>query len=604
MMQRTISQLFTDPDLRALFERAADLDIVRPADLFLIKKFLYDQRKEPGAGRLFGPLPDRRESDAMALLFLGLFIARSQGSLTMPLLSAAKFASYLKDVLEFELTDTLKSISKKSMQILNQGHECLGQPGEFRPLIVHRYAGTDFIYFQRYHLARSLIARRIAELGARPSRSLPAADRMQAVLGSFPYTDRQKQACLTAFSSSLGLISGGPGSGKTTVIRGLLGLLRASGFGPADIAIAAPTARAADRIRETLGAEEGNADISCSTVQRLLGFRRNGYMFHAGFPLRQKHIIIDETSMLDVIVLADLLSAVDPGTTALTFLGDPNQLPSVLAGTVLSDLMEPGGVEGLDAIVLEGSHRSKTGIVELARWVQDGATRKRPEAAEVHFLSGMKLKEAVQTYLEEHWGEPWLDTIVELSGLSTAEALESDGMASLFQILHDNRILTLTHQGPSGVDKINTLCRHWVGNRLQGRMRYVSGFPVMMLRNDYALELYNGDPGILLYLGGQEQIVFQQEKGFRSLPAQDLIQYSLAFAHTVHKSQGSEYETVLFCLPEQKVRNLQRDLVYTAITRARNKLSIHGPPEMLELAARIRTSRQSGPPLSAFTKTG
>jgi len=630
MMERTISRLFQDSELLVLFQKAALLEIIKDADLFLLKRFLYERRHEPGAGRLFGPLPQRKEADAMALLFLGLFVARSQGSLALTVSGADRLTADLTESLELEPSAAIAIIAKKSIQILKKGHECLGKPGDFRPLIVHHYKGKDYLYFQRYHLARSMIARQIVKLSEQPARQLPRPEEIQEIFNGFPYTDIQKLACLTGSTSSLTLISGGPGSGKTTVIRALLQILACSGFRPADIGIAAPTARAADRIRETLSEDDTSAQITCSTIHRMLGFGRQGYRYHARFPLRYRHIIIDETSMLDVILLSDLLSAVDPMRTALTFLGDPDQLPSVQAGTVLSDLMEIGGAgttslrketasqiqsvfpeaknligkRGPDAIILAGSHRSRQGIVRLAGWVHEEAKGERPESAEVHFLNGMSTEEAVQSFMAQHFAEPWLETVVRISRLTTTEALRAPEMSTLFHILNNNRILTLTHKGPSGLENINQLCRRWVQQKLKGRMRYVCGFPVMMLRNDYALELYNGDPGILLYLGGQEQIVFAQETGFRSLPAQDLILYSLSFAHTVHKAQGSEYDTVLFCLPDRKVRNLQRDLVYTAITRAQNQLFIHGPEGMLEEAARTRNYRQSGPPLHSFTETG
>jgi exodeoxyribonuclease V alpha subunit len=469
-----------------------------------------------------------------------------------------------------------------------------------------------------------------------PENRLPAAESEALLDHLFPprpdaTPDWQKLAVALALENRLTLISGGPGTGKTTTVAALLACLLATDP-ELRIALAAPTGKAAARLIEALGSRAGGlpAELQARlpreahTVHRLLGVTPEPGRFrhHAGNPLAVDVLVVDEASMLDLALATRLVEAVPPGAR-LILLGDKDQLAAVEAGAVFAELSaspalgaacvarlaEISGipahaivppVEGsaagplADCVVwLTASHRfaADSGIGRLAALIREG-----DGAGAVDCLAG---------------GDPalgWLDAAPAFAAMQAGyrpylDALRAGaGPAGLFAAFDAFRVLCPLREGPRGVAAVNEALARWLRGSLAhpadpGPLSpWFPGRPVMVLRNDPALGLFNGDVGLCLAEASGEILVHFPDGtgGWRTLPPLRLPEHETALAMTVHKAQGSEFGEVLVLLPEQPVRVMSRELLYTAVTRARERVTLAGPGAVIEAACVTPTRRYSG----------
>ncbi len=379
-------------------------------------------------------------------------------------------------------------------------------------------------------------------------------------------SDGQIQALRLAHDSSILVLTGGPGTGKTTLTRFLLDLLEPHGL---RIALAAPTGRAARRLAEATGRE-------ASTMHRLLGFdpQTGGFSRDEDAPVEADVVLVDESSMIDLRLFERLLHALSPGTR-LILVGDANQLPSVGPGDVLRDLIRSHAIpvaelrriyrQGERSVIVENAHRILAG--ELPRTSPDGV-----EFAFVERETPEEIAEEVRRIVR--------DVLPQREGIDP---------------VRDVQVLVPMYKGEAGADALNTALQEDLNRGARetriGARAFRAGDRVIQLRNDYRRNIFNGEIGLVEDVSGEEGVLHVRFDALVSLAASDWDQIALAYAITVHKSQGSEYEWVVFPLSTQHAILLDRALFYTAVTRARRGVVLVGQPRALAMALRPRRAR-------------
>lgn len=404
---------------------------------------------------------------------------------------------------------------------------------------------------------------RAGQRGAVPSLDLAGLRAVEDAL-DFALADGQRDALLQVAGAAVAVLTGGPGTGKTTLIRALV--LHAERHGRL-VKLAAPTGRAARRMTESTGLE-------ALTVHRLLevdpaggGFRRD-----AENPLVCDLLIVDESSMLDLALAAALMRAVAEGTSVI-FVGDVDQLPSVGAGDVLRDVIESGVVP----------------VARLRRVFRQGADSRIVDAAHAalsgHAIESEQGSGGQYFFIAAEDAERAVERVVQVVAERMPQAFALDPV-------RDVQVLVPMHSGPVGTRAINGALGERIGGR--GAMversghRYRVGDKVMQTRNNYQLECFNGDIGFVSWVdasagtlrvdyGGPSDVEYSREA------VDDLVP---AWAISVHKSQGSEFRAVVLVLSTHHWVMLQRNLIYTAITRARERLVIIGSRTALQRALR------------------
>jgi exodeoxyribonuclease V alpha subunit len=473
-----------------------------------------------------------------------------------------------------------------------------GAPGTHRPLVID----GAHLYRERLHALEMSLA---ALLGGRIAGPAPAA--AIEIDAPFPLTDEQRTAVARALGSPLTVVTGGPGTGKTSIVVAILRTAIANGVvsDPRAIALAAPTGKAADRLRRSIEASTGVFPIP-TTLHRLLGYTRNGFRHGPHNPLAQRLVIVDESSMIDVFLMERLASALR-ADARLVLLGDAEQLPSVAAGAVFRDLgravrsvvltkshrMDPRRPEGLDiARVAASINRGEVPSIAAG----DLSTPIDELAGVRLFDPGVSRERFVDYWFEEvapHTHEVWpcIDGRVE-------------GAEALFETLERVRLLCVTRSGarPTGADAINAaLHRRLADRRGMSPSILFAGEPLLVHANDYERGLWNGDQGLVLLTAApgesaRPSAVFKRHDGLVAFPLESVrASVELGYATTVHKAQGSEHDRVALLLPDtDSPRLLTREIVYTAITRARRGVLIVGSPELLARAASRKIERETG----------
>jgi exodeoxyribonuclease V alpha subunit len=373
---------------------------------------------------------------------------------------------------------------------------------------------------------------------------------------------QQAEAVTTALAAKVAVITGGPGVGKTTIVRGIVSILGKKGV---SIALAAPTGRAAKRLADATG-------MPASTLHRLLEWRPAEASFsrNAERPLEADVVIIDEASMVDVRLGADLIAALPP-SARLVLVGDVDQLPSVGPGTVLADVIASGAVPVVRLTEIF-RQAAQSLIVVNAHRIHDGEMPELGAGAERDFF-----------FLEED--DPARAAAL-IRDLVTTRLPRKYGLAP-----HEIQVLSPMHRGELGAGNLNLLLQETLTTGAAGVERGARslrvGDKVMQVRNDYDKEVWNGDCGIIERIDTEAQtmlIRFDEREVEYGLDELDTL--SLAYAATVHKSQGSEYSAVVIPVHTQHFVMLQRNLLYTAVTRGKRLVVLVGSRKALSLAVR------------------
>ena len=437
--------------------------------------------------------------------------------------------------------------------------------------------------------------------------------------------DEQRSAAVAAAGQWTTVLTGGPGTGKTTTVAGLLALLAEQTEltgGRARVALAAPTAKAAARLQQAVSealaedrfTEDDRArvgQVRAATLHRLLGSRpdtRTRFRRHRGNRLPHDVVVVDETSMVSLTMMSRLLEAVR-ADARLVLVGDADQLSSVEAGAVLADLV--GGLTaagGSTVTALRTEHRFGAGIGALAAALRlgeaDAVLALLAEGGEdVEFLPlaegagevsgpGHVLGEQVTSRLRE--------VLLRTALRVRAAAVDGDAAAAV-AAMEAHRLLCAHREGPFGVGWWNAAVERWLTDRLgepvgQARgQEWYPGRPLLVTANDYGLELFNGDTGVVVGDGGDRlRAVIAGVGAHRGLALSRLGEVETMHAMTIHKAQGSQADEVTVLLPPPDSPLLTRELFYTAVTRAQRKVRVVGSPASVRAAVERRAQRASG----------
>lgn len=498
----------------------------------------------------------------------------------------------------------------------------VARPGHRRPLVLD---AVGRLYLHRYWAYEDRLARQLHARAAAVVDDVDEERLRRDLAGLFPRegVDWQRIAAATAVLRRLCVVSGGPGTGKTTTVVRMLALLRAQ-RPDARIALAAPTGKAAARLQDAVRAAAGELAIGdlpsdAATVHRLLGSRPDGTFRHdVRTPLPYDVVVVDEASMVDLALMTKLVDALPP-SARLVLLGDRDQLASVEAGAVLGDVCGdapgfstafaarlgaitgssvPAGEGANDSplrdvvVLLRESHRfgADSGIGRVAAAINRGDGT--DALAELQQGGGDVAWRTIASplELETALGEAVDVELAEVCALVVAGAPPADVLAALARF----RVLCAHRAGPAGVDALNRLVERRLAStgRLAPRSTWYAGRPIMITRNDYAQGLWNGDVGVTLPDDdGRLRVWFDGERAVSParLPAHETV-----WAMTVHKSQGSEFDRVVLVLPPRASRVTTRELLYTGLTRARRHVAVWGGEAAFTAAVAARLERASG----------
>jgi len=486
-----------------------------------------------------------------------------------------------------------------------------------RPLV---WDGTR-LYLERYwrfeqRVADALLRRASSEGGlAEASIDLDAIVDELFPSGRLASPDRQREAVMRALSCRIAVIAGGPGTGKTRTIARLLRAAHADSLARGRqlvVALAAPTGKAAARMTAAVqgDAEEATsrecvADAlratTATTLHRLLGARGTGKPRHDRLhPLPHDLVVVDETSMVSLPLMARLLDAVRPEAT-LVLVGDPFQLASVEAGAVLGEIVGPraiGPTEGPladDIVLLDRIHRfgPDSEIAALA-----DAIRRGDDDRAVELLASSRSGELAWVHDDDQAGIARLQEEAAACAVEVVSAARAGNAEAGLRLACCLKVLCATRFGPLGVfgwsSRIEALAARTHPEVGIGRRWYV-GRPVIVTRNDYLNQVFNGDVGLVIAGTPGPAAAFQDARGgVRELAMSQLGEVDTWWAMTIHKSQGSEFEKVVVALPRPPSPVLTRELLYTAVTRAKQHVTLVAAEQALRAAITNPVARASG----------
>ena len=490
-----------------------------------------------------------------------------------------------------------------------------------RPL---RLVGS-WLYLDRYWREERRVADDLLAIGEHPAPDVATellADGLARVFAG--ETDgRQCLAAETAVRRRFAVVAGGPGTGKTTTVARIVALLMeqaAAGGAPAPlIALAAPTGKAAARLEEAVHEEAlklpveepvraGLLALGASTLHRLLGWRpdsRSRFRHHRGQRLPHDVVIVDETSMVSLSLMARLIEAVRPDAR-LILVGDPGQLASIEAGAVLGDIVGPaagrppplgGSPIGDGIVVLDRVHRFGGGIAELAEAIRGGDAD-----TAIDLLSAAPDDVSwIPVEVSDPAAEGALVGVREgavAAARRVVEAARAGAATEAILALGSYRLLCAHRRGPHGVAGWTARIEGWLAAELEDFRaddRWYVGRPLLVTENDYELGLYNGDTGVVVQsTPDRVSAAFERRGEVTELSPTRLGAVETVYAMTIHKSQGSQFDTAAVLLPDPRSRILTRELLYTAATRARKQLIVVGTEDAIRAAVERPVARASG----------
>lgn len=580
------------------------------------------------------------DPEALGILVLALMVALRQGSTRLPLDGPGKgqLRTLVADIVRLAHLDARDEASSSSghspiesdlSTIMKRIAHLTGTPS-FNSVIGTRDARLPLViddgclYSERMRQLEVQVAAHIA------TRLTASAAIPPVTIAQFAgdLTSEQQRAVELALSSKLAVITGGPGTGKTRVAAAIVrGLARA---GIADIAVAAPTGRAANRLTEVLAGDSPTAPpLFAQTLHRLLGYRGHRVVHHAGNPLAVGALIVDEASMIDLELIAAVVDAL-PQAAPLVLIGDADQLPAIDSGRILADLVSLKSAGPSHVAALTHSHRMDAAdpagrqILDAARAIRSGDGKRlterhqplaTPRTAGTLRFSGVEWVDAeagpttaraVAEALWHHFDGAKAqrianDTVFRFDAGSVIPEQAAD-LRALWKMLRRARVLTATRGMPTGAVALNAHL-HALGLErmtVTGTPEFLPGEPVMITANDYQRGLWNGDQGIIVRadegLGHHRFRAVFAARGelapFAIEALRDRLEH--AWALTIHKSQGSELDGAAIALPDGDVPLLTRELLYTAITRARTSVVLCGSRAAIHRGAQRSALRNSG----------
>lgn len=601
--------------------------VIRPIDL-AFAEFVYQKEQ------------DRAIADTVSMLAAVTSVRLGQQHSCLELASIGQpFAPYYQFA---PLTQLLECLEHSS--ILGRAGEQTGNS----PLIIDQ----GRLYLQRYWQHEQAI---VSCLEAKANQSLAIdSDKLKTILDTLFETtaikedvDWQRVAVAVAVKQAFTIITGGPGTGKTTTVTKLMATLQAmqrnSGQAPFKIALCAPTGKAAARLNESIAfAKQALPEdyqtgftMQCSTIHRLLGSVPNSPHFKANGhnPLHLDVLIVDEASMVDLPLMSRLVQAL-PTTARLILLGDQQQLASVEVGSVLSDMCAAaelpswqadkfaytaeqveylcaiGCAKALGGRVDPNIRRFNNNIVKLwhsHRFSADSGIGRLASVINRGELAKTKALLADSSWPDVHWHQDYsVEKVVNRlipKYKDYFDAVKRSDLRGAFDLLQQHMLLCARQKGVWGVQRFNTLIELELQRQglIPANEYFYSGRPIILNQNDHQLGLFNGDVGIVMADPQQPELLkvwFEQEQLYSVLPHQ-LPEHDSLFAMTIHKSQGSEFTEVHLCLPQQLNKSahlpgLNRELLYTGLTRAKAEFHIYASDLALTASLAAAAKRGSG----------
>jgi exodeoxyribonuclease V alpha subunit len=436
-------------------------------------------------------------------------------------------------------------------------------------LVRENIAGDEFVFLPALKRAEETIASRIRSLCAQPV-NYPPIDIDKAIAWSEQRTGKtlaptQRSALCQALTSRILVITGGPGVGKTTLLNSILLILRAK---QVKCYLCAPTGRAAKRLAETTG-------LSAKTIHRLLEVEpgRGGFIRNETNPLRCDLLVVDETSMVDVPLMSHLMKAL-PGHASLLLVGDVDQLPSVGPGSVLRNIID-SGIVPVARLTEVFRQAASSRIIGNAHRVNQGLLPELPEAE----------SDSDFYFIEREEPERIAGTLVEIVKQRIPGKFR-------FDPVRDIQVLSPMNRGSLGIQELNTRLQKELNPRKPEEpfvekfgSRFYPGDKVMQTENNYEKDVFNGDIGRVARVDLVERelaVNFDEREVVYDFG--ELDELSLAYAITIHKSQGSEFPVVVIPVATQHYLLLQRNLIYTGITRGKRLVVLIGQKKALSLA--------------------
>jgi exodeoxyribonuclease V alpha subunit len=517
--------------------------------------------------------------------------------------------------------------------------QVVGTPGDYKPLILD---GCGRLYLFRYwdyqvKLA-DLIRNRVCEVDE-PMDIQSLGEGLARLFTGSPEegVDWQQVAAFTSVMKKFCVISGGPGTGKTTTVAKILALLlEQPSQEKSRIALCSPTGKGAARLQEAIQAAKSTLECSAfvkeaipteaSTIHRLLGAISHSpyFRYNAQNKLPLDVIVVDEASMVDLALMSKLFQALKP-EARLILLGDKDQLASVEAGAVLGDICDTGHDHGFSvpffnelkkvighAIPLKPDKKNEPGIGDCIVTLRKSYRFKRKSgiatvSRAVNEGEGDRARELITggEYKDIQWhGLPHFKDLAQAIRKKVVQGfgdyLKAGEPQEIFALFNRFRILCALREGPYGVLSINGIVEQILKEKglITLNERWYRGRPILINRNDYNLQLFNGDVGILLQDSDSNnnlRAFFQTPDGnLRKIHPLRLPEHETVYAMTVHKSQGAEFDQVVLMLTDRDSPVLARELVYTGLTRAKEKVEIWGEEAVFDMSVARRTERMSG----------
>lgn len=517
-------------------------------------------------------------------------------------------------------------VSATDLALIERVPALVGGPGDRKPFVL----ANRYLYHQKLLACEDRLAdavrARVGRPGAFATEAISEAVATVAQSATPRPSEEQQAAVATALGRRFAVVTGGPGTGKTTIALTFLRALVRLGIPPEALALAAPTGKAANRLDEAIRtglaalatptAEDRDLAAGCppaETLHRLLGYSPSigRFAHHANNRLAARAVLVDEGSMIDLQLMEHLVRAL-ADDAVLVLLGDADQLPSIRAGAAFRDLATLG-VRLSQSYRMDPERSEGRNILETARAVNAGDAEalaltitERPNAKALAFAGVECVPPTEREALLERWyteriaSTPELEPIVARA-LDVADRHFTVAEGERLTALHDHhqrfRVLCLTREGPTGVRRTNAWMHHRHGATGAAP---TAGEPIMMLRNDYDRGLWNGDQGLVMRVRSADRGVhlvaaFLIRGGWTAFDLDGLGDaIELSHAMTVHKAQGSEYDEVALLLPEAPLPIATREVIYTALTRSRRAVVVCGTPAVLAAAVNNPLARSSG----------
>jgi exodeoxyribonuclease V alpha subunit len=526
---------------------------------------------------------------------------------------------------------------------------------QFMPLVLSEIENRRLLYFQKYYVFERQLKKRIekflsiSDTFRKNSLNKSTLDNLVQNIYSPELVLRiskdgnpiiidpyQVEAIKLALSSGFCIISGGPGTGKTSLMVNLLRCIVRTGIDNTSIILCAPTGKAAQRMTEAIynniNTIRSPADpdlrllrLKASTLHKALHYRHylNDFHYNEQTPLPASVVIMDEVSMVDVAMMEKCLRAINPFETRLILLGDKDQLPSVEAGAIFGTMIPQNHqIKTFEnhLVVLKNNYRSGQQLQYLSQQVNSG---KFSSFEPISFKAAMNNENdqwaVVGPKTVEQWQKDlalWANVhliqdgqnrtiISQLNYMNPEDLINSSKglelLEKIFQTVESSKILTLIKEGTWGSIGINRMLFGYLSDHYKSSFDWMkrgvfSGALIIITRNDYSKGLFNGDTGIIIKdPQGVFRAYFKRFDSYLCFSLDLLPAWEPAYALTVHKCQGSEFDNILIVLPsDEKHRLLTRQMIYTAVTRAKKKIVIYGKSSAIQNALKQKIERESG----------